>query len=251
MFAYSNRKRRRNRIFLFSSSREHFQKSLEISIDLNRIVLYQCVCGQRFITQKNRNKHARTCTQEQTQAEQVPINEKYSHKKKSKNLLINNNDSIKAEIKTGSFLPELDFNISVSRGRGYIPPALKRAYQSANQTSLYEQARCSSAFDEFNQINKNRPPDAQYFLEDDDIEVAEAFGLEIENQPSKLKILHQTKSNVLCMPASKQNLKIAAYPPKNHSRIFKYEIKIELYASSFLLLFFVFSIPRCEKEILE
>jgi len=86
-----------------------------------------------------------------------------------------------------------------------------------NQISLHEQIRCSSAFDEFNQLNENRPPDAQFFLEDDDKEVAQAFGLELINISSKPKILN--KINRISVP--KKNLKIAAYPPKNNSRMFK------------------------------
>ncbi|CAF2540007.1 unnamed protein product [Rotaria sp. Silwood2] len=195
-----------------------FQNSLEISIDLSQIVLYQCICGERFITNKTRNKHARTCIQEQQRIEQVAINEKRPRKKKTKRILINNNDPIKPEINIVASLPKLDFDAPPPCGRGYIPPALKRAYQSMNQISLYEQVRCSSAFDEFNQLNENRPPDAQYFLEDDDTEVAQAFGLEIMNissKPKRLNQINQSQTNVSLIPISKQKLKIAAYPPKN------------------------------------
>jgi hypothetical protein len=135
------------------------------SIDLTEIILYHCPCGERFITNKTRNKHARTCPQ-------ARISEKTSV----------------------SPLPELDYDTLPPRGRGYIPPALKHAYQ----ISLHEQVRCSSAFDEFNQLNENRPPDAQFFLEDDDTEVAQAFGIQLSK------------------PKVKQNLKIAAYPPKTN-----------------------------------
>ncbi|CAF1043745.1 unnamed protein product [Rotaria sordida] len=199
---------------------EEFQNSIEISIDLSQIVLYQCICGERFITNKTRNKHARTCIQEQQRIEQATINEKHSRKIKTKKIIINNNDLIKPEIPIVSTLPKLDLNASPPCGRGYIPPALKRAYQSMNQISLYEEVRCSSAFDEFNQLNENRPPDAQYFLEDDDTEVAQAFGLEIMNissKPKRLTQINQNQSNVSLIPVSKQNLKIAAYPPKNQS----------------------------------
>ncbi len=131
--------------------------------------------------------------------------------------MINNSDPIKPYIIDVPSLPELDFDAPPPCGRGYIPPALKRAYQSMNQISLHEQVRCSSAFDEFNQLNENRPPDAQFFLEDDDTEVAQAFGLELINISSKPKILN--KINRISVP--KKNLKIAAYPPKNNSRMFK------------------------------
>ncbi|CAF4561312.1 unnamed protein product [Rotaria sp. Silwood1] len=199
---------------------EDFQSSLELSIDLNQIILYHCICGERFITNKTRNKHARTCIQEQQRIEQVVVNEKRPRKKKTNKISINNNDPIKPEITIVSSLPKLDFDAPPPSGRGYIPPALKRAYQSMNQISLYEQVRCSSAFDEFNQLNENRPPDAQYFLEDDDTEVAQAFGLEIMNislKPKRLNQINQNQTNISLIPVSKQNLKIAAYPPKNQS----------------------------------
>ena len=77
-------------------------------------------------------------------------------------------------------------------------PHLKRAYQSMNQISLYEQVRCSSAFDECYQLNENRPPDAQFFLEDDDTEVAQAFGLEIRNKSSKTKINSNSIECIIC-----------------------------------------------------
>jgi hypothetical protein len=117
-------------------------------------------------------------------------------------------------------LPEFDFDAPAPCGRGYIPPALKRAYQSMNQISFYEQVRCSSSFNEYNQLNENRPPDAQFFLDDDDTEVAQAFGLEVVNKSSKPKRLNRIQSNVSSVPVSKQNLKIAAYPPRNNSSMF-------------------------------
>jgi len=85
-----------------------------------------------------------------------------------------------------------------------------------NQISLHEQVRCSSAFNEFNQLNEHRPPDAQFFLEDDDTEVAQAFGIELINISSKPKI-NRIQSNVSSVSIPKQNLKIAAYPPKTNS----------------------------------
>ncbi len=171
---------------------------ISTSIDLSQIILYQCLCGQRFITNKTRNKHARTCPQAQQQSEKLL--------RKSKS---NNSAPIKPNITEISFLPELDFDAPPPRGRGYIPPALKRAYQ----ISLHEQVRCSSAFDEFNQLNENRPPDAQFFLEDDDTEVAQAFGIQLVHGNSKPKV-NRIQSNI---SGPKQNLKIAAYPPKTKS----------------------------------
>ena len=207
--------------------REDFLQSIEISIDLNQIVLYQCICGERFITNKTRNKHARTCPQEQNRLEAIAAaataedSTKHSRKKKTRKQLINTSDPIKPKTTDILSLPDLDFDAPAPCGRGYIPPALKRAYQSVNQISLYEQVRCSSAFDEFNQLNENRPPDAQFFLEDDDTEVAQAFGLETKKKSFKTKI-NRIKSNVSSVSMPKQNnLKIAAYPPKPDSRMFK------------------------------
>ena len=79
--------------------------------------------------------------------------------------------------------------VSHSRGRGYLPPALRRAHQIV----FHEQVRCSSVANEMARFEENRPPDAQFFLEDDDTEVAQAFGLHSSVKP------HQ---------------RIAAYPPK-------------------------------------
>jgi hypothetical protein len=207
-------------------TKELFQQSIEISIDLNQIILYHCICGERFITNKTRNKHARTCPQEQNRLEAVAAaaaedSTKRSHKKKTRKQLINTSDPIKPKTTDILSLPELDFDAPAPCGRGYIPPALKRAYQSMNFISLHEQVRCSSAFDEFNQLNENRPPDAQFFLEDDDTEVAQAFGLETKNKSFKTKI-NRIQSNVSSVSMLKQNnLKIAAYPPKPNSCMFK------------------------------
>ncbi len=142
--------------------------------------------------------------------------------------MINISNPIKPKLTDVSSLLELDSDVPPPpRGRGYIPPALKRAYQSMNQITFHEQIRCSSAFDEFNQLNENRPPDAQFFLEDDDTEVAQAFGLElINNTSSKPKILNKINHIQSYVSIPKQNLKIAAYPPKNNSRMF-YKIKIK------------------------
>ncbi|CAF1284033.1 unnamed protein product [Adineta steineri] len=202
------------------STWENFQESIETSIDANEIILYQCICGERFITNKTRNKHARTCIQEQKRLEQLALSEtKSSCKKKSKNL--STNDILKSKVTDVSSLPELDFSTPpIPCGRGYIPPALKRAYQSMNQITLYEHVRCSSSFDEYNQINENRPPDAQYFLDDDDTEVAQAFGLQIKNHSSQPKLINgikQIQSNLSLTSVTKPNLKIASYPPKTTS----------------------------------
>jgi hypothetical protein len=129
--------------------------------------------------------------------------------------LIDTNDST-----TVSSLPEFEMNAPAPCGRGYIPPALKRAYQSINQISLYEQVRCSSAFDEFHQLTENRPPDAQFFLQDDDTEVAQAFGLQsmkISSSKPKLSNKNAIQSNMPSGSVPKQNLRVAAYPPKNNS----------------------------------
>lgn len=130
---------------------------------------------------------------------------------------MNSNCSMKPETTDLSITPNLDFDAPPPCGRGYIPPALKRAYQSMNQLSFYDQVRCSSAYEDFNKLNRNRPPDAQYFLEDDDTEVAQAFGLEIVKKSSKPKLVNQTQLNTSSLPACKTNLKIAAFPPKNQS----------------------------------
>ncbi|CAF1255581.1 unnamed protein product [Rotaria magnacalcarata] len=196
------------------STWEDFQNSIETSIDLSQLILYHCMCGERFMTNKTRNKHARACIQEQQRIEQVAATETHARKKKSKKISVNSNDPIKPEVPMATSFSTLDFDAPPPRGRGYIPPALKRAYQSLNQTSFYEQVRCSSAYDELNQLNENRPPDAQYFLEDDDTEVAQAFGLKIMNISPKPTLLSQTQSNTSSTAVSKQNLKIAAYPPK-------------------------------------
>jgi hypothetical protein len=103
---------------------------------------------------------------------------------------------------SSSPLPKLDHDVPPPpRGRGYIPPALKRAYQ----ISSHEQVRSSSAFEKFNQFSENRPPDAQFFLEDDDTEVAQAFGMQL------------SKSKINRSVPPKQNPRIAAYPPKHNS----------------------------------
>lgn len=128
---------------------------------MNQILIYPCPCGEQFITNKARNKHARTCSQVQLEPEP-----------------------------------------HTPRGRGYIPPALKH---------LYQPIRLSSS--KSSQDNRP-PPDAQYFLEDDDSEVAQAFGLALEKIKAKPKIETQ-----ITLP--KHNLKIAAYPPKiNSSMLF-------------------------------
>jgi hypothetical protein len=145
-------------------------------------------------------------------------------KKKSKQPLIKNSDPIKPKITDISSLPEPDLDAPPPCGRGYIPPALQRAYQSMNHISLYEQVRCSSAFNELNQFNENRPPDAQFFLQDDDTEVAQAFGLELMNINSKPK-MNRIQSNV---SAPKKHLKVAAYPPKNNSSMFQNLMLINL-----------------------
>jgi hypothetical protein len=220
---------------------DDFQQLIETSIDLNQIILYRCICGERFITNKTRNKHARTCIHEQQRIEAeaaaaaaVNTSTKSSQKKKSRKQFINNSDPVKPQITEVSSLPELDFDAPAPCGRGYVPPALKRAYQTMNQISLHEQVRCSSAFDEFNQLNGNRPPDAQFFLEDDDTEVAQAFGLEIRNKASKMK-MNRIKSNISSVSVPKQNnLKIAAYPPKPNFRMFR-KFKILIYSFVFYL----------------
>ena len=97
-------------------------------------------------------------------------------------------------------------------GRGYLPPALKRAYQLMNPQLFHEQVRSSSPLDRWNRYNENRPPDAQYFLEDDDKEVAQAFGFQTTDLISSI-----VKHEEIVQPfviRSKSNLKIAAYPPK-------------------------------------
>lgn len=141
---------------------------------------------------------------------------KQSEKKKTRKSFINNSNPIKPKQTDIPYLPEPDFGTPPPRGRGYIPPALKRAYQSMNQIPLYEQIRSSSAFDELSQFNENRPPDAQFFLEDDDTEVAQAFGINLKNITSKSK-MNQIQSNTSYTSIPKQNLKIAAYPPRNNS----------------------------------
>ena len=103
----------------------------------------------------------------------------------------------------------------VPKGRGYLPPALQRMHQSTNSLSLSEQARRSSTFDRWNRLNENRPPDVDYFLHDDDNEVARAFGLETNNQSTNHNDLNRTPSQ------SKSKMKIAAYPPKSQSGTFE------------------------------
>ncbi|CAF1255082.1 unnamed protein product, partial [Adineta ricciae] len=122
-----------------------------------------------------------------------------------------------------STLPELDFDAPPPRGRGYLPPALKRVHQSMNQIPFYNQVRCSSSLDEFKRISENRPPDAQFFLEDDDTEVAQAFGLQTTKDPFKRRPINSTTcipSTASSVPVSKSNLKVAAYPPKTTSSTF-------------------------------
>lgn len=135
--------------------------------------------------------------------------------------MINNSNPIKPKTTEILPIPELDFDAPAPCGRGYIPPALKRAYQSMNQISLYEEVRCSSSF---NKLNENRPPDAQFFLDDDDTEVAQAFGLAIIHKSSKPKLLNRI-NQIQSVPVSKPNLKIAAYPPKNNSSMFEKNYK--------------------------
>ncbi|UJR10183.1 hypothetical protein I4U23_014398 [Adineta vaga] len=193
---------------------EDFQESIETLIDLCVINLYPCICGERFITTKTRKKHGRTCLLEQQRLEQeankIIAEKKHTNLKKTK-------DPSMADVVS---LPERDFDATPSRGRGYIPPALKRAYQSMNQISFYEQVRSSSSLDEFNRISENRPPDAQFFLEDDDTEVAQAFGLKTTKNSSISKLfnrINRKESTASSAPISKSNLKIAAYPPKTTS----------------------------------
>lgn len=97
---------------------------------------------------------------------------------------------------------EYNSNQLSPRGRGYIPPALKQAYQS-----LQKPHRPSFS----KPITESRPPDDTHvFHDDEDSEVAQAFGLALENTIAKPKndpIEIQTNM-------SKQNLKVAAYPPK-------------------------------------
>ena len=153
-------------------------------IDLNEIILYYCICNQRFISNKTRNKHIRIC----------------------------------AQIQQKSIDFDDDLTPPPPRGRGYIPPALKRAYQSMNPLYLSERIRCSTAFDELNQFSENRPPDAQFFLDDDDSEVAQAFGLQIRKANAKSKT-NRNQSNVSHKSLPKMNhMKIAAYPPKTNSK---------------------------------
>lgn len=154
------------------------------TVDLNDIILYYCICNQRFISNKTRNKHIRTCYRAQKAIE-------------------SDNESVPPP---------------PPRGRGYLPPALKHAYQTMNPLYLREQIRCSTAFDELNQFNENRPPDAQFFLEDDDNEVAQAFGLQKSNTNTKVKT-NRNESNVSQRSLPKPNMKIAAYPPKTNSKI--------------------------------
>lgn len=154
-------------------SREMVLSSVVTSLDLNDILLYPCLCGEQFMTNKTRNKHARTCFQAQISTE----SEVHSIKKKPEEI--------------NSYQPS-------SRGRGYIPPALKRAYQEPRRPAFTRP------------VNISRPPDAHFFLEDDDSEVAQAFGLALENTISK----HKSDSTETQMVVPKSNLKVAAYPPK-------------------------------------
>ncbi|CAF1460068.1 unnamed protein product [Adineta ricciae] len=193
-----------------------FRSSIESSIDLNAINLYPCICGEQFITTKSRKKHARTCLLEQQRLKQeanTASEKNASTTKKPENIS-------KADRST---LPELDFDAPPPRGRGYLPPALKRVHQSMNQIPFYNQVRCSSSLDEFKRISENRPPDAQFFLEDDDTEVAQAFGLQTTKDPFKRRPINSTTcipSTASSVPVSKSNLKVAAYPPKTTSSTF-------------------------------
>ncbi|CAF4341425.1 unnamed protein product, partial [Rotaria magnacalcarata] len=98
------------------------------SIDLSQLILYHCMCGERFMTNKTRNKHARACIQEQQRIELVAATETHARKKKSKKISVYSNDPIKPEVPMATSFSTLDFDAPPPRGRGYIPPALKRAY---------------------------------------------------------------------------------------------------------------------------
>lgn len=171
-------------------SRESFRQSIETAIDLTALVLYACVCQQRFMTTKTRNKHTRTCPEH---LGSLP-----------------HSQSIDATMIAPTVIP---------CGRGYLPPALRLAYQSINQQSFCEQVRSSSAFNRWNQYSKNRPPDAQFFLDDHDTEVAQAFGLQSTEMSSSASL--PTISQRVSLPSIttrvKPKMKIASYPPKNHS----------------------------------
>jgi hypothetical protein len=123
--------------------------------------------------------------------------------------------------------------MSTSFGRGYLPPVLKRALQpSANRPSLfYEHVRSSSAIERFHQFNENRPPDAQYFLNDDDREVAQAFGL--QSSSTNVSISGQSTDKAdrtqSLSVRTERCQQIAAYPPKANDRVaFKSSNEVDL-----------------------
>lgn len=163
--------------------RSKLELSIETAFDLAEFQIYSCTCQQRFVSSKSRNRHARTCA-------------KHVNEEKTQSSPMN------ALTEDQPVAP---------MGRGYLPPALKRAYHTINTDRIHDQVRSSAVFNRWTEYNRNRPPNAQYFLEDDDKEVAQAFGFQANDSSSSRSMPTMVPSTV---SRSKSNMRVAAYPPR-------------------------------------
>ncbi|CAF0987507.1 unnamed protein product, partial [Didymodactylos carnosus] len=81
------------------------------------------------------------------------------------------------------------------RGRGFIPPGLKKAYEDINSP---DHELCHPAPQiQSTRYENSRPPDAKYFLNDEDNEVAQIFGFD---KSSSTKYSHRSTNHVIQKP---------------------------------------------------